>query len=168
MTRSKLHAVVRNGALLGVPPLVLSLSLWGLLPVAYSPAVFWDGVPSWLGLCENVARIVVFALPIVLCFGASTPAHRAGWVVYGAGVVAYAASYLLLVAWPSSAWATSLVGFTAPGWSTAIWFAGIAMVCRDSWLVARWRWWFYLVPVAGFLGFHLAHAALIWSRLPAS
>lgn len=42
--------IVRNGALLGVPPLAISLGLWGLLPEAYSPAVFWRDVPSWLAL----------------------------------------------------------------------------------------------------------------------
>ena len=159
----RVRALVTNGALLALPPLALSLALWSSLPPAYGPEIFWLDIPPWLGLTENALRVVVFALPAALRFD-TTEAHRAGWSVYAAGLALYAASYLLHVFWPGSAWALGAVGFTAPAWTTAVWFVGIAMVCRESWLPIRWRWWLYLVPVVAFVSAHVAHAALVWSR----
>lgn len=155
---------LRNGAWLGLPPLALSFGLWGFLPEAYSPDSFGRGIPAWLALAENVARVLVFAVPAALVADAPSRAARRGWLVYGGGVLLYAGSYLVLAAWPSSAYAHSAVGFSAPAWTTAAWFLGIALVCRTSWLWRGWRWWFYLPLVVVFLALHVTHTLLVWSR----
>ncbi|MEZ4402448.1 MAG: hypothetical protein R3B06_20665 [Kofleriaceae bacterium] len=165
LRRQVVRAVGRNGLLLAVLPLGVSLVLWSRLPVAFHPEDFWQDIPAWLGTAENALRLLVFAAPAFLGFGAASRGQRAGWWIYAAGVTAYTTSYLALIGWPASVWATSLVGFTAPAWTTTLWFVGIARVCEESWLTARWRWWWYLIPVTGFVTAHIAHTALVWSRV---
>ncbi len=164
MARVPHEAVARNGAWLVLPPLAISLGLWGTLPPAFGSESFGRGVPGWLSLSENVVRVLVFATPSALFFGASSKGQRAGWGLYAAGLCLYLASYLLLAAWPEGTWGTSLLGFTAPAWTPALWLIGVALVCQDSWLWARWRWWLYLVPTTTFLVLHVAHATFVWSR----
>ena len=45
--------LLRNGALLIIPPMVITFGLWGVLPAAYGPDLFWKGIPEWLSLLEN-------------------------------------------------------------------------------------------------------------------
>jgi hypothetical protein len=56
--------LLRNGALL-----IITFGLWGALPAAYSPDIFWKDIPGWLSLLENIFRILVFSLPGILYFG---------------------------------------------------------------------------------------------------
>jgi len=48
--------ILRNGALLIVPSMIISMGLWGSLSKAFSPDIFWKDIPEWLGLFENVLR----------------------------------------------------------------------------------------------------------------
>lgn len=162
------EALGRNGAWLVLPPLAVSLGLWGVLPPAYADGVFAASVPGWWNLTENVLRVLVFSVPAVLVFGASSPIQRVGWAVYAVGLAAYVASYLILALGPETHWATSAVGFTAPAWTPGVWLLGVAMVCQRTWLRwpadrrRGWRWWAYLAPVAAFLVAHVGHAGRAW------
>lgn len=78
----------------------------------------------------------------------------------------YLATYVLQISAPSSAWSQSAIGFTAPGWSTSSWFAGIGLVCENSWLPIRWNRSIYLSVAAAFLIFHLWHTGMVYNRLP--
>ena len=55
--------LLRNGALLIIPPMIITFGLWGALPAAYSPDMFWKNTPKWLVLFENIFRVLVFSLP---------------------------------------------------------------------------------------------------------
>jgi len=165
MARVPPQALTRNGAWLVLPPLAISLGLWGTLPPAFAPENFGRGVPGWLSLWENVLRVLVFATPCAVFFGASGKRQRVGWGLYSVGLCLYLASYVLLAKWPQGAWATGVLGFTAPAWTPALWLTGVALVCQDSWIWARWKWWLYLVPTTLFLVLHVGHATLVWSRV---
>jgi hypothetical protein len=133
------HMLLRNGALLIIPPMVITFGLWGALPAAYSPDIFWKGIPQWLGLFENLFRILVFSLPGILYFGKKEKGQSLGWYIYIGGLVAYLASYLMQIVFPGSAWSQNIIGFTAPAWSTMFWLTGIGLVCRRSWLPLPWH-----------------------------
>ncbi|MGH1347565.1 MAG: hypothetical protein ACRBN8_38770 [Nannocystales bacterium] len=165
MARLPREALSRNGGWLVLVPLGISLALWSALPPAYAPENFGAGIPTWLSLSENVFRVLVFATPGALLVGASSRVQRLGWGLYSIGLALYLASYVLLAIWPDGAWAGSALGFTAPAWTPALWLIGVALICQDSWVNARWIWWLYLGPVAAFLGLHVGHAALVWSGL---
>ncbi|MGB8819406.1 MAG: hypothetical protein WCC66_15950 [Rhizobiaceae bacterium] len=154
--------LLRNGALLIIPPSVITFGLWGVLPPAYSPGLFWTGIPAWLGLLENLFRILVFALPGILYFGKSEAGQSFGWVLYAGGIAAYLGSYLLEIMLPQSGWSQSLIGFTAPAWSAAFWLAGIGLTCARSWLAIPWHRAIYLFVALCFLIFHVGHTGLVY------
>ncbi len=161
-----MESLARSGAVLMVPPLLLSLSLWPLLPEAYQPEHFGRGLPPSLGWTENLLRVLVFALPITLRARATTPGQRTGRSLYLVGLLLYALSYLLLTGEgdPGSPWATSWLGFTAPAWTPALWLAGIALMCREH-RPAQRRWWGFCAASVAFLAAHVAHASLVWASV---
>jgi hypothetical protein len=143
--------LLRNGALLIIPPMIITFGLWGALPAAYSPEIFWKDIPKWLGLFENTFRILVFSLPGILYFEKKETGQSLGWYLYIWGLAVYLASYLAQIIFPFSVWSQSAIGFTAPAWSTLFWFVGIGLVCRRSWLPIPWPRTIYLLSVAIFL-----------------
>lgn len=157
--------ILRNGALLIVPPLIFSFGLWGALPATFSPNIFGKDIPGWLVLSENIFRILVFSLPGILYFGKQEKGQSLGWLLYLGGLVAYLASYLAQIVFPTSIWSQSLIGFTAGAWSTIFWFAGIGLVCARSWLPIPWHRAIYFLSALIFLVFHTGHAGLVYFNL---
>ena len=155
--------VARNGALLIVPPLVITASLWSRLPATFGNDAFDQGVPAWLLSSENVLRVAVLLLPALLLTGASERLQRLGWVLYGVGLIVYLGSYLALIAFPASAWSNSALGFTAPAWTTGLWLLGVGLVCADTWLSLSWNRLIYLIPATAFVLAHSAHARLAYA-----
>jgi hypothetical protein len=159
------RAFFRNGAILIIPPMIITFGLWSFLPAAYGPELFWKDIPHWLGLLENCFRILVFALPGFLYFGKRELGQPLGWYLYVGGLVIYLISYLIQVFFPLGAFSQSLVGFTAPAWSTLAFFVGIGLVCKHSWLPIPWYRTTYLVIVVLFLIFHVWHSGLVYFNL---
>ena len=157
--------VLRNGALLIVPPMIISMGLWGALPEAYSPEMFSKDIPAQLGLFENIFRVVVFSLPGILYFGKTEKGQSLGWYLYFWGLPVYLASYLAQIVFPVSEWSQSVIGFTAPAWSTVFWFAGIGLVCAWSWLPIPWQRAVYFLCAGIFLVLHTGHAWLVYGNL---
>jgi hypothetical protein len=155
----------RNGAILTIPPLVISFGLWDALPVSYSAERFWTGIPNWLGFMENTFRLFALAVPGILYFENREKLQAFGWLFYCIGLVLYLLSYLLQIQFPASAWSQSAVGFTAPAWSTAFWFSGIGLVCARSWLPIPWHRSIYFICVFIFLICHTGHAWLVFSQI---
>jgi hypothetical protein len=154
--------LLRNGALLIVPPMIITFGLWGDLPPAYGPDLFWKGIPEWLGLMENTFRILAFGLPGILYFGKRETGQSLGWYLYAGGLVVYLASYALQIAFPHGGWRQSVIGFTVPAWSTLLWLAGIGLVCVRSWLPIPWHRAIYLSSAFFFLIFHVGHTGLVY------
>jgi hypothetical protein len=157
--------LLRNGALLLIPPTIVTFGLWGALPAAYSPDIFWKDIPGCLGLFENIFRILVFSLPGILYFGKKETGQSLGWYLYIGGLAVYLASYLAQIVFPASGWSQSAIGFTAPAWSTLFWFAGIGLVCARSWLPIPWHRAIYLSSATIFLIFHIGHAGLVYFNI---
>lgn len=126
-------------------------------PGAYGPEAFNRGIPGWILLVENFFRSIVFVAPAFLSFDFK---EKKGWIAYGAGLALYLASYLIHIVLPASFAGGSLLFFTASAWSTALWFAGIALVCRKTWLPFAWKRRHYFAVAALFLFFHVLHAGL--------
>jgi hypothetical protein len=165
VTNGLFSTLLRNGALLIIPPMIITFGLWGGLPAVYGSDRFWKDIPGWLGLGENIFRILVFSLPGILYFGRKEPGQVLGWYLYIGGLVVYLASYLMQIVYPDSIWSKSLIGFAAPAWSTIFWLAGIGLVCARSWLPIPWHCAIYLLSAAIFLMFHIGHTGLVYFNL---
>lgn len=168
MDRHALLRFVNSCGLLLIPALAWNLALAGQLPPAFSRAVFWSNIPTFLGIAENVTRTAVLALPFFMPLELAKPVQRRGLAIFAAGTLVYFASWLPLIIWPSSAWSTSAAGFMAPAYTPFLWLLGLAMVGRRLFWGRFYRWWFYLALAALFLGTHILHASIVFARtLPA-
>ena len=154
-----------NCGLLLVPAILWNLLLTERLPPEFSMAEFWREIPVPLALAENILRVAVFALPFFMPLDLSAPGRRRALWIYAVGTLAYFASWLPLIFFPSSAWSTSAWGFIAPAYTPFFWLLGIALLGRRLFWGAFYRWWMYLVLSLGFLATHISHTALVYARV---
>jgi hypothetical protein len=115
--------------------LILPLLAWNLLlgPCIKQEAVTSDAhSQKWLLVTENVVRILVFALPLLLPLQMKNVYSKVGLLVYILGTLVYFASWLPLLPAPNSAWSNSHIGLLAPRLTPFLSFLGIALV-GNSW-----------------------------------
>lgn len=159
-----LRRYATNCGLLLIPTLVWNLVLADRLPPAFSAEVFWRDIPRPLGMLENASRILVFALPFFMPLEVSPRGQRRRILFFAAGALVYFASWLPLIAAPSSMWAVSAAGFLAPAYTPAFWLLGLALLGRRLFWGDWYRWWMYLPIAAVFLAAHIGHTSLIYGR----
>lgn len=149
-----------------VPVLAFNLAFYGALPAPYQEATFWRDIPPWIALPENVLRIVALViLPLLLLRDPTpSPRRRLGAWLYLGGQAIYYGSWALLIARPELV--TSLPIFLGPALTPALWIAGLVLLAGDRALVPGVRSWLLGLGGALFLVAHVAHASLVWSRLP--
>lgn len=104
--------------------------------------------PKWLLMTENILRIIVFTLPVLIPLHLDDPIRNFGLVVYVAGTLVYFASWLPLILVPPSAWSNSAAGLMAPRITPLLSFLGIAFI-GESWL--------YGILCAIFIALHILH-----------
>jgi len=142
----KLELRLLNGFLLVLPLLAWNLALGSRLT---QEAITSDAhSPKWLLVAENIARLLVFALPLLLPIQLNDAWNKAGLAVYCLGTLIYFGSWLPLLLAPDSAWSQSAAGLLAPRLTPFISFVGIALVCNA---------WPYGVISAVFIFFHTWH-----------
>ncbi len=133
--------------------LILPLLVWNLVygPKITDPRITSDAhSPAWLLILENITRIAVFVLPLLIplrIVGASLgevlptgsrlvlTTSGMGLIMYIIGMLIYFASWLPLLFAPGSAWSNSLPGLLAPRLTPFLCFLGIAMI-GHSWTYA--------------------------------
>lgn len=149
-----------------VPILVFNVVCAPHLPPAFQADVFWRDIPRWIAWPENVLRVVLFATVAFAPLEVTTAWHRRGLALFVIGTLGYFAAWGPLLAAPNSAWSTSLPGFLAPAITPAVWLTGLCLVAQRL-VIPRlpYRAWMLAVVAAAFLGAHVSHAALVWSRL---
>jgi hypothetical protein len=116
--------------LLLLPAFVWNIAFADVLPPVFSKAIFWQDIPPALAVMENLFRALVFGLPFIMLLELSTQKQRQGLVVFTLGTLVYFGSWLLLMFLPASEWSASVIGFTSPAYTPALWLIGLAMVGR--------------------------------------
>jgi hypothetical protein len=156
-----------NGLLLVLPALAFNLLFASHLPAAYKSDLIWNDIPDTIAVPETVLRLFVFVLPALMMVRGKAHVQPKALALFVFGSALYFASWLVLIAYPDGSWARSGVGFLAPAYTPALWLAGLAMLMHNFVIPQRWyRRWMYGLVSAAFLGFHNAHAILVFSRLP--
>jgi hypothetical protein len=131
--------------------LLAPVLVWNIVmgPRLAHPGFGFDNQAApWLLISENILRLPVMALPILLPLGRKTGREKIGLGVYLVGLLLYLAGWIPLISAPSSAWSNSLAGFLAPAYTPLLWLLGIGLVGG---------WWPYLLLAAAFVAVHLAH-----------
>ena len=135
-----------NGFLLLLPLLAWNMVLGSRMT---QEAIISDAhSPQWLLVAENIARVLVFALPLFLPLDFKRSRNITGLAVYGFGTLVYFASWLPLLLTPDSIWSQSAAGLLAPRLTPFLPVLGIALVCNS---------WPYGVIAAVFIFFHTWH-----------
>ena len=122
----KLELHWQNCFWLLVPILIWNIALAPKITVkevisdAYSPA--------WLLIAENIARILVFALPLLMPLQVKDDLSKTGLIFYLAGTLIYFASWIPLILAPGSDWSQGAIGLLAPRITPFLIFFGIALI----------------------------------------
>lgn len=155
----------QNCFLLLLPILVWNVIFMKVLPQPFQKNIFWHNIPPYIGIPENLLRIVVFMCPLFMKLSVSEPHQRMGLILYILGVCLYFWSWIGQIYFPKSAWSKSCWGFTAPAYSTFIWFAGIGLIGSTLFIKIPYHYSLYLVISLIFVIFHTTHAYIIFKRL---
>ena len=153
-----------NGILLTIPPLLFNILFVGSLPAAFSPETFDKDIPTIISLGENILRAFVFFFPLFMALKFESKRQKTGLIIYTIGVAIYFISWLLLIYAPDSAWSASLPGFLAPAYTPFIWLLGISIIGDTLCINIPYKWWYYMIGVIIFLGFHISHVFLVFTQ----
>lgn len=118
--------------------LMLPLLVWNIIlgPRIKDARITSDGYsPRLLLLAENVIRIIVFMLPLLLPLQLKDIISKAGLWIYIAGTLIYFVSWLPFLFAPQSVWSNSAAGLLAPRLTPYLSFLGVAII-GQSWLYA--------------------------------
>ena len=165
MSPSKILDYLSNCFWLLIPIFAFNLLFMRFLPAAYQTKVFWRDIPLAISLPENILRAVVMTLPVFMRLRVSTPGQKLGLSLFLSGLLAYFASWVILIASPQSAWSMSAVGFLAPAFTPLVWLAGIGLIGDQlQFSGVGFKPWMYWAVSALFLLFHNLHAFTVYSR----
>jgi hypothetical protein len=153
-----------NCLLLLLPIMAWNLIFASKLPQAYSEEVFSKDIQSFITSGENISRLIVFILPVLMPLRIETQCQKIGLCLYVAGTAIYFVSWLAQMYFPQSAWSVSAWGFLAPAYTPLIWLTGIGLIGSTLHFPSPYRSWMYIVTSVIFLGFHLSHALTVYTR----
>ena len=165
MTLKNKQQYLYNGVFLLLITMLWNIIFYEYLPETYSLENFKMNVPAIVLTGENVFRILTFGFTIFLMLGLSDRTQKAGLILYVGGVILYFASWAAQMFLPDTIWSRSLLGYTAPAYTSIIWLLGIGFLGKD--LVIRKipynRIVFVTISIV-FVVFHTAHAAIAYSN----
>ena len=150
--------------------LVIPIFLWNILfaaslPRGYSMEFFWEDIPPIIGITENVLRIVVFFLPLLMPLTIKSTGQKIGLGIYLVGLAIYFLSWIMQIYYPDSTWSGSLLGFLAPAYTTIIWFIGIGFIGNKLFIKIPYKPIIYMAISAVFVFVHTTHAYIVYMRL---
>lgn len=153
-----------NCFLLTLPILAWNIFLANKLPEEFQPGIFWKDIPAFLKYGENILRIAVFILALLMPLSISTATQKRGLFLYSAGTIVYFASWLALIYFPGSEWSNNLMGFMAPAYTPLFWLTGIGLIGNSFYFNLPYRRWIFILTAVLFLMFHNFHAVTIYFR----
>ena len=150
--------------------LLIPIFLWNLifaskLPEPYQMNNFWSNVPKVIGISENILRVIVFLLPLLLKLEINESRQKIGLLIYMIGICLYFISWLMQIYFPESSWSRSVFGFVAPAYTTIIWLVGIGLIGNSLFVKVPYHYSIYIVFSVLFVVFHSIHSFIVYSRL---
>lgn len=153
-----------NCFLLTIPIMIWNIIFTSKLPQYYQPEIFWKDIPAWLKYSENISRILIFILTLLMPLNISTLTQKRGLILYIGGTLIYFASWLVLIYFPNSSWSNNILGFMAPAYTPLLWLTGIGFVGNSFCFNLPYKRWFFILIVIIFLILHNFHTMTIYFR----
>ena len=160
-----LKQLLYNGFLLMIPVLLWNALFYRNLPEAYQSTVFWSDIPAVIAYPENVFRILVFILPILMITVVDGAFNKFGACVYVVGLLIYFSTWVFVIYYPDSSWSMSGIGFMAPAYSSLFWLLGIALLVKDNYFNVPYYRNVYILVVLLFVFFHTWHSYIVYHRI---
>jgi hypothetical protein len=147
--------------------LLLPIAAWNVafsskLPQAYLPAVFEKDISPLITGGENIFRLLVFFLPLLMPLQIKTQSQKIGLCFYAVGTILYFVSWLAQICFPKSPWSLSVFGFLAPACTPLIWLIGIGLIGCELYFPSSYHSWMYILLSIIFIGFHLSHVLAVY------
>ena len=153
-----------NCMLLLMPIMAWNLILTNKLPRVYSAEIFEKNIPAFIVNGENISRLIIFSLPLLMPLRIETQSQKLDLWLYSAGTIIYFVLWLAQMYFPQSAWSMSAFGFLAPAYTPLIWLTGIGLIGSALYFPSPYRSWMYIIASFIFIGFHLSHATMVYLR----
>ena len=153
-----------NCMLLLIPIMAWNVAFASKLPRLYSPDIFEKNIPAFITNGENIFRLVVFILPLLMPIRIETPSQKIGLTLYIAGTAIYFLSWLAQMYSPQSAWSLSAFGSLAPAYTPLILLIGIGLIGNTLYFTSPYRSWVYIILSMLFVAFHLSHTFIVYQR----
>jgi len=165
MKTDSLMNYLLNCMLLLLPIMAWNGIFFSKLPWAYSSEVFDKNIPVFLSNGENIFRLFVFFLPLLMPLKIETQSQRLGLWLYILGTATYFISWLVQIYFPQSPWSLSVFGFLAPAYTPLIWLTGIGLIGNTLYFSSPYQSWMYILLSVTFVGFHMSHAWTVFSKI---
>jgi hypothetical protein len=153
-----------NCMLLLVPIMAWNIIFVSKLPRLYSQEVFEKNIPVFITYGENIFRMLVFVLPLLMPLRIETPIQKLGLFLYITGTAVYFLSWLAQMYFSESTWSLSVFGSLAPAYTPLIWLTGIGLIGSTLYFPSFYRSWIYTLLSIIFVAFHLSHTFTVYQR----
>lgn len=153
-----------NCFLLTLPILVWNIVLTNKLPKDFQPDIFWKEISAFLTYGENISRIAVFMLTLLIPLSVSTITQKRGLFLYVVGTILYFSSWIALIYFPDTSWSHSALGFMAPAYTPILWLIGIGLIGNSFYFNLPYKRRYFMLTSIIFLVFHIMHTSIIYFR----
>ena len=164
MNLAKIKKYLFNCFLFTLPILIWNIILTNKLPKYFQPDIFWKDISAFLTYGENISRIAVFMLIILMPLNVSTITQKKGLFLYIVGTLLYFASWFALIYFPDTKWSHSIIGFMAPAYTPILWLTGIGLIGNSFYFNLPYKRWFFISTSLLFLIFHNFHTLTIYLK----
>lgn len=154
-----------NCFLLLIPVFLWNIIFVDALPKSYTPEIFWKDIPKTLSYSENILRIIVLAMPVIMIFSLKTRVQKIGFVIYLIGIILYFLSWIIMIVYPRSNWSQSMIGFVSPACTTIVWFVGIGLIGNKAFFRTFYLSVIYISIALIFVVLHSLHTYIVFQRL---
>ena len=161
----KIKQFLLNCFLLVIPIFIWNIILINYLPQTYGHDIFGAAIPKYIDGGENILRLILFGLPLFMALSIQSQQERIGFIIYLFGIFLYFTSWILVIIYPQSGWSMSAIGFTAPAFTTIIWFIGIGLIGHKGTINIPNLSWIYISLSILFVVIHTIHAYVVFQRL---
>lgn len=135
------------------------------LPNNYQQDVFSKGIPEFITFGENIARFIMFLLTFLMPLTVRSKRQKTGLYIYIIGVIVYFVSWSILINYPNNSWSESILGFSSPAYTPAIWLLGICLIGDSFYYKIPFRRWPFIAVSVAFLAFHISHTILVYYKV---
>jgi hypothetical protein len=98
----------QNCFLFLIPILIWNIIFAKSLPPPFQKNIFWYDIPQYIGIPENILRIVVFMFPLLMKFSLAEPHQKLGLILYLFGGCLYFWSWIAQIYFFKSCYQDSL------------------------------------------------------------